>query len=234
MFKVIKKFFLDALFPVSCLACNDYGQWLCEKCQKKLKLQEKTAAEYNLNCEPLTDIFIAGNYDRDKILSSAIKNFKYKGIRELSEALGRFLSFFWSGKLATFSLFDKEKCLELQNAILVPIPLNYRRLQERGFNQSEMLAKYLAQEFAYEIFFNLKRKNDNRHQVVLNNKRRAKNIKGVFYIEKVRTKNKEKLKQRNIIIIDDIVTSGATLREAARVLKNAGAEKVYALVLAKG
>lgn len=231
MFKRIKEFFLDALFPIRCIACNKYGQWLCENCQRKLRLQEKTAADYNLKIKFLDDIFIAGNYDEDRVLSQTIRYFKYNGIIELGSSLGRFLSFFWAGKLATLSLIDKELALKLENSLLVPIPLGKRRLQERGFNQAEVLTAYLAQEFSYEVYNVLKRKNigAKRHQARLKKEKRIKGLQGIFYIEE-----KDIKKGRNFIIIDDVVTSGATLEEAAKVLKAAGVEKVYALVLAKG
>lgn len=234
MFKAIKNFFIEALFPARCIHCGSYEDWLCSACYKKIKLSEKTATEYKLDRGLIEDIFIAGNYDNDKILSTAIKNFKYRGLKELSEPLGRFLSFFWNSKLASLNLFDKKTRAELENALLIPIPLSNKRLQERGFNQAEMLAEYLSREFSYEILKILKRKKGGRHQAFLDNKKREKNIEGVFYIQKDDVEKLRLLKNQSVIIIDDVVTSGATLREAAKVLKNTGFGKIYALVLAKG
>lgn len=235
MFKKIKKFFLDALFPVSCLNCGNYGEWICNNCFKKLKLQEKTADDYELKMPELEDIFIAGNYDEDKVLSLVLRRFKYNHITELASILGRFLSFFWNGKLNALAFIDKEFALELENALIIPVPLSKGRLKERGFNQAEELAKYLAQEFSYEIYYGLKRKNSDKHQARMDKEKRLKNIKGSFYIKKEDAlRFVSVLNNRTIIIVDDIVTSGATLNEVAKTLKEAGAKKVYALAVAKG
>ena len=115
--------------------------------------------------------------------------------------------------------------------ILIPLPLSKTRAQERGFNQSELLAKeiYLIDEkenlsFEPKVLFKIKNTESQTHK---NKKDRRENIKGSFEV-----RNSQKIKGRNIILIDDVYTTGSTLNEAGRVLRKSGAKKVFGLVVA--
>lgn len=211
---------LDLLFPLECLACQKEGSVLCENCFKQLKFNgAQRAAE--LKTLHLDRIFIAGDYD-DQLLAQAIKKFKYNFISDLGQILARFLALFWQGQL------NIPEHSFLQDALLVPLPLSKQRRRSRGFNQSEILANELAQYFHHKVDLNLKRTQHRPPQAELNAQERRANIRGVF---KWAGGN---LSGQNIVLIDDVITTGATLDEAARVLKEAGATRVYALVLAKG
>jgi ComF family protein len=128
------------------------------------------------------------------------------------------------------------------HAILIPIPLAPRRQRERGFNQAELICRKLINldkparnEFRSGGEKKLKlekdvliKPKDTEHQARIENRSaRLKNIVGSFSV-----KNPEKIKNRNIIIIDDVTTTGATLNEARRVLKQAGARKIIAFTVA--
>jgi len=215
----LKSFLLDLLFPVECLGCGRESAWLCLACSKKLKFgtDHKTL---NLTTPFLDRIFIAGDYD-DPLLKELIKKFKYHFLASLAEPLGQFLIFFWQGQLALINpLPDK--------TLLVPMPLAKKRLRWRGFNQAEMLARKLSAAFPYSLCQDLKRKKYSRPQAGLSENERALNIKNSFFW------TGDTLNGQTIILLDDVLTTGATLNEAARVLKEAGAARIYALVLAKG
>jgi len=112
---------------------------------------------------------------------------------------------------------------------LVPVPLHIRRERWRGFNQSQLIAEKLSDKFGIEIdCHGLKRVKHGKAQAKLSKSERWENIKGSFFWEK------ESLSGRNIILIDDVVTTGATLNEAAKVLKENGAGEVWGLVVARG
>lgn len=226
--KKIINFFLDLLFPIYCYGCQEPGLYLCDKCFKKLLFQEKKANNYNLERSNLRDIFICGDYD-NKLLSTLIKAFKYESIKDIGQDLARFMNFFWEGKLKSFSLANKE--IFLSEALIIPLPLSKKRKKERGFNQSEILAKSFSLEFCYPLYPALRRKNKRKHQAGLEEKARLKNVKNCFFVSK---SEKKVIRNKSIILIDDVITTGATLNEAAGVLLDAGAREVYALVLAKG
>ncbi len=115
--------------------------------------------------------------------------------------------------------------------IIIPVPLHQRRLWERRFNQSALLAEELADRTDKKYFPDaLLRLRHTVPQQGLNVKDRNKNVKSAFGIQ---TRYKEAIKGKNILLIDDVFTSGATLNECARTLKKTGAEKVFVLTIAR-
>jgi ComF family protein len=174
-----------------------------------------------LTHSPLKNIFIVSFYN-EKILKQAIHVFKYNNIRDLAKPLGKIIiNFLYQSKL-NFLFND--------SYFLIPISLHRKRLFERGFNQSELLTREIAQEFKISILNNvLKRKHNTQSQTKLKEKERRKNIKNAFICLQP-----EIIKNKNIILFDDILTTGSTLKEAARALKKAGAKTITGLVLAKG
>ena len=111
---------------------------------------------------------------------------------------------------------------------LVPIPLSATRLRERGFNQSQLLAELISREFKVPLSTAvLSRIKNTSSQSLLHQKERWTNIKGAF-----RIKNQFHTIGKNILLIDDLLTTGATSSEAALIIKNAGAKRVGVLTLA--
>lgn len=116
-----------------------------------------------------------------------------------------------------------------KNFIIIPIPLHSGRKRQRGFNQAELLGQFIAKDMNLEFCDTLKRIKNNKPQAKMkNHEERAKNIAGCFKI-----KNPEIVRGKNILLIDDVYTSGATMNEAAKILKENGARKIIAVVLAK-
>lgn len=223
--KKIREFILDILFPIECINCRLEGDYLCEKCFRRIKFNDQTdskRAQQNLKIPFLKKIFIAGNYE-DKILQNLIKKYKYDFIKPLGKILARFLITFWNFKNDFLGLDEKYFC-----PLVIPIPLTTKRLNWRGYNQAEILAREFSRHFNYDFNLNLKRQGKQLPQAKLNEAERLDNIRGVFYW------TGENLQGKNILLIDDVATTGATLNEAAETLKKAGADAVYALVLAKG
>jgi len=234
LIKKIINFFLDLLFPIECVGCQKENTWLCKECFKKINLNLKNFCPFcgkpaRMGCicqqclihSPLKNIFIASFY-KEKILKQTIHTFKYQCIRDLAKPLSKIIiNFLYQSKLNL--LFDN-------SYFLVPISLHRKRLFERGFNQSELLVQIIAQEFKIPVLNNvLKRKYDTRSQTKLKEKERRKNIKNAFICIQPKI-----IKNKNIILFDDILTTGSTLKEAANVLKKSGAKKIFGLILAKG
>lgn len=223
LLRKIRGFVLDILFPIECLNCHLEGAYLCEKCFRQIKFNDTLdlkCARQNLKTPDLEKTFIAGNYE-DKLLRSLIKKYKYGFIKPLGEILTRFLITFWN--------FQNDSQNKIPDSLLViPIPLTNKRLSWRGFNQAEILAREFSRHFNYDFSLNLKRQGKQAPQAKLNETERLNNIQGVF------SWTGENLKGLDALLIDDIATTGATLNEAAHILKEAGAGSIYALVLAKG
>ena len=122
--------------------------------------------------------------------------------------------------------------LNLKESLIVPVPLHIKRKRWRGFNQAEVLASRLAEGFNLVMrAYILNRIKDTQAQTKLKRKQRLKNIKNAF---KVNNEWQDKLKSTKILLVDDVATSGRTLNECARALKESGAKEVWGIVLARG
>ncbi len=114
---------------------------------------------------------------------------------------------------------------------ILPVPLHPKRLARRSYNQAALLAKasavYLAGDYAPDVLF---RKKDTPSQGAQSGRGRYRNVQGAF---EVSVSGREKIKGKNLILIDDVLTTGATAESCARTLKRAGAQKVWVLSLAR-
>jgi len=166
------------------------------------------------------------------VVAKAIKKLKYKFVKDLAEELVElFLSFCGEEKL-----FSDFCCLS--NVILVPIPLHPQRLRWRGFNQAELLGELIAENLGIKFVPDLLiRVKDTKPQVELDRKSRQQNILGAFRknpnSQSTRLPAGEGVRNSLILIFDDVWTTGATLKEAAKVLKRNGAKKVWGLTIAR-
>jgi ComF family protein len=114
-------------------------------------------------------------------------------------------------------------------SLMMPVPLHIKRLRERGFNQSLILARAIGEKQQVPVTFSaLKRHKFTLTQAGSNKKERKQNIKGAFEIS-----NKKEIAGKNIILVDDVYTTGATANECAKTLIKAGAQKVSVLTLAR-
>lgn len=212
-----KKFFLDIFFPVICLNCRrelPSGDYLCGACFKKLKFYSGAP---KLDLKFLDELNIAGDYE-DRSLSGLIKILKFNAVPAAAKILGQWLLLFWQGQ----AVFKSPQLL------VIPIPLSARRQKWRGFNQAEIIARYLANNFNYQLSLDLIKIKETKAQSRLSAKKRINNLNGAFKW------SGEIPIAKDILLIDDVITTGATLEEAARVLKAAGAKMVIGLAVAKG
>jgi len=233
-------FLLDLLFPWQCLYCqkaveNDYplckdcfhqislfDDFICPVCQKRLSNNKQK----HRSCQGkthLTALGVVSSYE-NSILKETIHYFKYKQIKSLVQPLSLLVIQFLESSFY-FSQLPKN------NLLIIPLPLHLRKEKQRGFNQSELIAKKVADYFHFSIRSDtLLRVINNPAQVTMRNTNDRKlNIQGVFQVKKG-----DNLKHKTIILIDDVYTTGATMEEAAKILKLNGAEKIIGLVLARG
>ncbi|MFH1564244.1 MAG: ComF family protein [bacterium] len=225
------RFFLDLLFPIECISCGKDNFWLCGECLDNIKLLKewhcpvcKAKLTNGYVCKKcssqsfLDGAVIAVFYD-DKLIDKAIHYLKYKGIKDLAKPLGKLLA----RALNNVSFWQNDW-------ILVPVPLHKRRERFRGFNQAGLIADEVAKILNLEVEINnLCRFKHTRSQMKLKRDERLKNVVGAFGI-----KNPAFFAGKKIILIDDVMTTGATLQECARTLKSAGAVKIWAAAGARG
>jgi ComF family protein len=208
---------LNVIFPVNCISCGKNGIDLCAKCLADSPQAERENPNW---------IFSLFDY-RHPPIKKAIWLLKYKGKKSMANVFievlhGRILE-----ELSDLSIMEN-----FREPILIPIPLASKRKRERGFNQAELICQKLV-ELDKNNNFKLKKNvlikpKDTEHQAKIEDRaKRLKNILGSFAV-----KNPEKIKNRNIILIDDVATTGATLNEARRTLKQAGTRKIIAFTIA--
>lgn len=213
----IKDFLLDVFFPKFCFGCQKEGEYLCEDCRETLEIFKN---HLPFSSPYLSDLYFPLEY-KNPLLKKLIVSFKYSPfVKELAKDLSFLI-------IQHFLLL--EKMPDFSEFYLLPIPLTKRRMRWRGFNQAEEIAKELAKFLKIPLIREgLLRTRDNLPQVELGERERRENIKGVFQV-----KEKEAIFGKKILLVDDIYTTGATMEEAAKVLKEAGAKKIIGLCLAK-
>ena len=194
------------------------------------KLEKMTAEEYLEKMEycstEISHCKVVFRY-ADPLVREAIREVKYRGNRKIAEKFGEILY--------TIILDDLEDTFSFQNfssPLLIPIPSSSRHKKERGFNQTELLAESVLlfdtnKIFEYRKNILIKIKNTIPQTKTKSRSERFKNPVGSFGV-----KNAFRVKGRNIILIDDIVTTSSTLKEAGKVLKKAEARKVVAYAVA--
>jgi len=227
---------LDFLFPRRCLGCGKVGNYFCPECLNLVLLKDEQICPVcgkgalgglthqfchrRFGLDGLTSIFAYKG-----VVSNAIKKLKYKFVRDLAKELVElFLSFCGENKI--FSDFCR-----LSDVVLVPVPLHPKRLRWRGFNQSELLGELIAKNLGMKLVSDLLiRIKNTKPQVELDKAQRQTNIHGAF---KKNPNSQFVIRNSLILIFDDVWTTGATLKEAGKVLKRNGAKKVWGLTIAR-
>lgn len=231
-----KEFVLNILFPKFCVNCSKEGSYLCQDCfslidiferqycpfcfQPRVVLDGKTCS-FCRRSKKLTGLYSAASYN-NFIVKKMINQFKYKPyIKELSKPLS---------SLIITHLINLNKTSNLFDFVLVSIPLHKKKLKQRGFNQAEEIAKELSENLKLPAFNDiLVKTKQTPAQVELEKEEREKNIKNVFLCQK-----SELVINKKILLVDDIFTTGSTMEECARVLRDAGAKEVWGIVVARG
>ena len=233
-YHTIKNFLLDLLFPIECLGCGMHGSYLCAPCFAKISVQESFVCPVcvqpsfeNAVCKmcckktKLDGVIAASVYD-NALLRRVLFAYKYRFIKALAEPLTQLL-------LKSLALHDYAP-LHRNDLMVVPLPLSKRRYRWRGFNQAAELATLLARVLNLPIATNalIRARSTVPQTETESREERFKNISGAFSVTDTRH-----IKNKAILLVDDVATSLATLSECARMLKDAGAKEVWGLVVAR-
>lgn len=229
----------NLLFPPRCQVCGELDDALfCETCRAQVEFirapfcptcgqaldPQVRGARTCVDCQdrrPFSGARAVGMYA--SALREAIIRYKYSGRRRLARPLGEML--------AELALDDEAPgSLPLSTAAaIIPVPLYPRRRAWRGFDQAELLCGPLAQALGLPVWTDaLERVRDTTPQVSVRGRQRLDNVKNAFEARKT-----WRLKDRSVILVDDVFTTGATISECARVLRQAGAGPVYVLTVAR-
>ncbi len=232
IFKIQEKI-INLVYPQTCGICGKINsKTICSKCNLQLKKKEKM--------DILTKKELVENYyEKEKYFEELIYMFKYEGqIRELildykfnekSYMYKTFVNFLLKNKKIFENLKKYDK--------IIPVPISKKRYKQRGYNQSLLIAKEISNQITYvtnkktklELVNNCLIKTKNIvEQSKLNKEDRKQNIQGVYTL-----KNGSILTNRNILLVDDIYTTGSTVNECSRILQQAKPNKIGVLVLAK-
>lgn len=229
---------VDIFYPRQCFACDkslheEENIYICEACMEKITKTKfnrciKCGLELgpgippsNKGCHECKNtlrfeksFFVSDNKGP---LKNLIHQFKYNKHVCLVKPFEHLL----------INALHKDILCEID--IVVPVPLHWRKKQERGFNQSALLAKKVCRRLSLSIsLHNLHRVRNTSPQTHLLRVQRQRNVNGAFKVKKP-----EIFSKKNVLLIDDVLTTGATASECARSLKNAGAGKIYLLALAR-
>ncbi len=231
--KKIKEYLLDLIFPIECLGCQKDNFYLCPECLKTIRLVDyftcpncRRPSQNGSTCPScrrrtsLAGLIYAFDYNQP-LFRKAWLTVKYQLITDLIYPL--------TEKLIV--LLEQSNFLNnYYPDLIIPIPLHRRKLAKRGFNQSEIIAQILGQKFNWPLITKvLKRIKFTRSQTDLPKQARWLNVEKAFMVAEP-----EKIKNKNIILVDDVCTTGATLESAAKILKQGGAKSVWAITLARG
>ncbi len=229
--------FLDVLYPPQCAVCHGAapsGEVLCEACLEKAP---RIVAPYCQVCSqpfagnikgPFTcsdcnerhfafACAVATRRSRDSV-RELIHQFKYGGKIPLKKQLGRWLS----------ETLEDPRLREPRCERLVPVPLHHARRRERGFNQAHILAEELSRASGIPVLDCLRRTRYTATQTAFDRAARMENLRGAFHLRQHRA-----VTDLHLLLIDDVLTTGSTVDECARVLMAAGAASVRVATVAR-
>jgi competence protein ComFC len=218
----------DFFFPRACIRCGKVGDFICAQCSKRLPRlnpplcprcgKPEVSGNYCHECwgRPAEIDSIRSVFIFEGLVREAIHSFKYHNLYAMSVPLGAFMADYYMEN-------------SMMGDVIVPVPLHNKRIRERGYNQSELLSREISRLVATPVNCRfVERVKDNEPQARTKSARqRQGNVKGVF------GNVSNDVNGKNIVLVDDVCTSGATLSACAMALKGAGARKVIGFTLAR-
>jgi competence protein ComFC len=228
LFQDMANFILDFAFPKFCFGCQKEGSFLCDICRPSIPYLEyqfcimcnkpSRAGFTHPGClkkmgpDQCVSVF---SYQTSPVSEMIIAG-KYYFVPEIFQILGNLAA-------SVLTLSEPKEFYAI-----CPLPLHKRRLRWRGFNQASVISKQISMKFSIPIIDCLIRKKATKTQKDLSQIGRIKNVRNAFEV-----KEKESIKNKHVLLIDDVVTTGMTLRSATNALKKAGAQRVTCLTIAR-
>ncbi|MBI5138492.1 MAG: ComF family protein [Candidatus Vogelbacteria bacterium] len=220
LFTNVKHVVFSLLFPENCRGCGKADVLLCEECLALVPENHEN---------PYKNVWSIFPYE-NRLIRKSIQDLKFKNRKEFAAPLGAALYEYLIDLLADENLFSGN-CGKV-TWLIVPVPLSKERLKTRGYNQAGLIGQSIVDKDKSDIFIMDNSVLYKRHETVSqveikDRKRRLENLKGLFAV-----RNAQLIHKAHIIVLDDVVTTGATMREAMKTLRSAGARKVIGLSVA--
>ena len=236
----LKEFAMDLIFPKFCLGCQKEGIYLCDDCRTLLDISEFNYCLCDQNpsrlppesksgkcsrCQNklLSGLYFALPYKEKQLTKKLIYQFKYPPyLKDLAKTLASIL-------IEHFVLAGNNTNKIWENSALIPVPLDKVKLKQRGYNQSEELAKELSKILQVPMLSDsLIKVKSTAPQMELSKQDREKNLENAFAI-----KNPAELTGKKIFLVDDVYTTGSTMNECAKILKDSGVKNVWGIAIAR-
>lgn len=229
-----RRLLVDALFPERCYGCKVGETYLCDTCINYYllphsicphcharipfgKLPEKCKRKIGL------DVLLTCSNYKDDAIASIVKDLKYKHAHFLAHSLAN-ISYTWMRKQKLLPY------IKSKGAVIVPVPGHIKKVKERGFDPPVKISEYLSDYSGIPIYRDvLIKSRPTKAQVeTLSKKERERNIRGSFAI-----KNKKELQGKTIILVDDVITTGSTMKECAKTLRRGQVDTIIGLAVTK-
>jgi len=212
---------LDLMLPPACAACGSAGALLCSACLRAARQASDPASRFVAPDPAIAigqDLYVAlAAFAFEGSIRRALARLKYEGASRLA------------GPLANAAAPTLTVLLEITGAVpLVPVPVHRERLRERGYNQAELIARAMASAVDLPVIDRLERVRPTTKQHRLDRAARLANLRAAFSMQTAATSM-----PAAVIVVDDIVTTTATLEACASVLRSAGVREVYGFAVAR-
>lgn len=218
-FKIITKTFKDIFFPIYCLQCGSVGYYICSNCLQPVEWYGNSIPIWDKNPklhDTLTSLQAVAPHR--SVIGQLVRGLKYRGLREIAQVAAELIYFH-------NSIPEDVSCV-------TAVPLHAKRLQTRGYNQAALIAQHLATIYGLPYRPLLGRVRHTASQVTTEGKEaREQNLKRAF---RVQIEEIQDIAGTNVLLVDDVCTTGSTLIACARELQKNGAKDVHAVTLTHG
>lgn len=233
-FSFVPSVLLDLFFPKKCIGCRKEGKYFCDECISDILQTDLICPQCgNLSIGGLTHPSCEREFSLDGLwslgiyqgsLKRLIQKLKYEPslVRDFAPVLADLISDYW----VKYQPFIYSEIQKDKKWVVTSVPLYWFKENKRGFNQSKVIGQILSKKLNLDYSDVLKRVRYTASQVGLRKRARKENIKEAFSVD-------GDLSEQNILLIDDVWTTGSTLKECCYALKKAGAKRVWAITLAR-
>ena len=228
---------LDVVFPARCVGCREEGHYICKRCEgftSEVALicpvcqQSSLTGERHEHCGSLYGLKgLASIWEYEGVIKSLLHTIKYNGVAHAAAETVQRAYINMVGDTMRFSailsyLFSKDTCVTY-------VPMFKKKERKRGFNQAAVFAREIGKIAGKGVVSLLEKIVDTKPQVDLTKEERLKNVKGAF-----RLKSDSNFQiPKNVVLVDDVWTTGATMKECCKVLRKAGAKEVWGFSIAR-
>lgn len=217
IFLKVKNSLLDIFFPKFCAGCGKEGNYICDNCS--LFIGEAPLIYTGDGLKGLVSV-----WEYQGIMKKLLSDIKYKKVSDIIDDISKKAFRVIVNDVSRFS--DFLSFLFYGDTYITYVPMYKNKEKDRGFNQAELIAEEIGKITGKKVVPLLKKIKDTESQAKLSRKARLVNLKDAFECRKCS-------RFQNLVLVDDIYTTGATMRECCKILKKAGAKKVWGFTLAR-